>query len=94
MRSLADGFFGKMLRYDKLPKLSSFFAVPVKAPEVTEGAFAFRDDHKAILYWKASTKYPPLPRQKESSDIRGSITCSIFIIEGMKLLLYQSMCDR
>ena len=59
MRSLADGFFGKMLRYDKLPKLSSFFAVPVKAPEVTEGAFAFRDDHKAILYWKVSTKYPP-----------------------------------
>lgn len=64
MRSLADGFFGKMLRYDKLPKLSSFFAVPVKAPEVTEGAFAFRDDHKAILYWKVRTKYPPFLAKK------------------------------
>ena len=30
--------------------------MPVKAPEVTEGAFAFRDDHKAILYWKVSIK--------------------------------------
>ena len=69
MRSLADGFFGKMLRYDKLPKLSSFFAVPVKAPEVTEGAFAFRDDHKAILYWKVSTKYPPPPSLAKKNPV-------------------------
>ena len=41
-----------------------FFAVPAEAPEVTEGAFAFRDDHKAILYWKVRTKYPPFLAKK------------------------------